>query len=515
MRPPITMRRVAGLPIFALVLAFSSSFAPAQTQFAELCRRHLPRVWDDTQAVALGDVDGDGDLDMVVGNGGFRGASSYGQQNRLYLNDGTGGFKDVTASHLPKDRADTHAVALGDVDGDGDLDVVCGNGAPLNSGRNSGEQNRLYLNDGKGKFTDATSRLPWVVDLTAAVALGDVDGDKDLDLVTGDWGNWTFHGPTNRRLYLNDGKGNFKDVTASRLPTDNDSTLGLVMGDVDGDRDLDLVFANGPKNRLFLNDGKGKFSDASSRLPKGSGATVAKGDVDGDGDLDLVFGDTYRLYLNDGKGKFTDASSKLPKISGKTGAVVLGDVDEDGDLDLVLGSTLQNRLYLNDGKGSFTDASSRLPRVKDSVLVLGDVDGDRDLDLMAGNNKQNRLYLNLHRHIHAPLPAAIGRNYHLDFYAKPGYARMSQLAIPFANTAAAVPRIQLPPLGTIGVSTTGMIFLPRVVLASPAGKASVRFAIPNNQVLVGVTGYIQALMVHRTTPPEAHFTNLVVDRINK
>ncbi len=330
------------------------------------------------------------------------------------------------------------------------------------------------------------------------------------------------------------GQTQFAELSGPHLPKDSDETFAMALGDVDGDGDLDLVFGNSvSQNRLYLNDGKGKFTDATAaRWPgRGWSNAVSLGDVDGDGDLDLVLAThgQNRLYLNEGKGKLNDATaSRLPKDVDLTKAMGLRDVDGDGDLDLVFGNEVfgnggQNRLYLNDGKGKFTDATaSRLPKEIDSTnaVGLGDVDGDGDLDLVFGNlvfgnSAQNRLYLNLHRHIHAPFLATIGRNYQVDFYAKPGYASVTQFAIPFVNVAPAVPAIKLPPLGTIGVSTVGLVMLPRVSLPAPAGKATIQIAIPAWPALVGLTPYIQALMVHRITPPEAHFTNVVADRIIK
>ena len=123
------------LALAALVVLASSAIA--QVQFDELPKRHMPPDSEWTHAVALGDVDGDGDPDLVFGNGDYP-SGQRGQRNRLYLNDGSGTFTDAFILRMPLNSAVTHAVALGDVDGDGDPDLVCGN--------HVGIENRLNLN---------------------------------------------------------------------------------------------------------------------------------------------------------------------------------------------------------------------------------------------------------------------------------------------------------------------------------------------------------------------------------
>ncbi|HKB16198.1 MAG TPA: FG-GAP-like repeat-containing protein, partial [Planctomycetota bacterium] len=123
----------------ALAVALSAVAPSAPAQRFGFTHQMLPADHQSTQALAIGDADGDGDLDVVVGNTGGLAA----QPERLYLNDGTGIFTDATATNMPFLIVNTQAVALGDVDGDGDLDAFAGNSG----------QDVLYLNGGTGIFT--------------------------------------------------------------------------------------------------------------------------------------------------------------------------------------------------------------------------------------------------------------------------------------------------------------------------------------------------------------------------
>ena len=329
---------------------------------------------DLSYGVALGDVDGDGDLDVAVGNDG--------EQNAVYLNDGSGNF--TTSRNFGTGTDATQEVALGDIDGDGDLDIVAGNVL---------EQNVVYLNDGIGNFSAGSNFGPGS-DAADAVALGDVDGDGDLDIGVG--------GAFDQNVvYLNDGTGSFP--SSSDFGTGTDLTVATAFADVDLDGDLDVAAGNigGEQNVVYLNDAAGVFSTGSRNFGTGSDLTfsVVFGDVDTDGDPDIGVGNSGEqnaVVLNDGSGNFTAGTRNFGTGSDATSSMVLGDVEGDGDLDIAVGnSSEQNVVYPNDGSGNFTTSTNfgTVSAATESI-GLGDVDNDGDLDITVGNASPNVVYLN-------------------------------------------------------------------------------------------------------------------------
>jgi hypothetical protein len=294
-------------------------------------------------------------------------------------------FTDASAS-LPAKEGRGHAMSAraADVDKDGDLDLVIA----MEYGAN-----RLLLNDGAGRFSDASARLPRDERDSEEIALLDADKDGDIDIAVGN------EDDLKQELYLNDGRGNFANAS-DRLKVHVKANAALAI-DVDKDGREDLFFGGDKVSALLMNKGRAQFTDESwARLPSRFGANqdVAPGDVDGDGDVDLVLGneDGNQIYLNDGKGFFfltQGANLPRPPRPEETRDVELFDVDGDGDLDIFFANVrlwnpqgmLQNRLLLNDGKGVFADATAAwLPSAEIQTLSAApvDVDGDGRIDLI-------------------------------------------------------------------------------------------------------------------------------------
>jgi hypothetical protein len=255
-------------------------------------------VLDVSAGVAFADVNEDGALDALISNENpFLPGPLEGAQNRLYLNDGTGTFVEAA---LPPALDQSVAQLTGDIDGDGDLDIVV-----LNRG-----QERILIGDGSGSFKEETAERIPAVDLSVpnvsssrGGGLADLDDDGDLDLIVGNSRGQPVE------YYENDGCGFFDRAAFAYRPEVTDTVTGLVLIDLDRDGDLDVYlpdageFDAGPAGHGFFgardhylrNNGRGKFQDRTTHhfdLPNDPTTAATFGDLDGDGDLDLVVGNT-------------------------------------------------------------------------------------------------------------------------------------------------------------------------------------------------------------------------------
>jgi hypothetical protein len=175
--------------------------------------------------VAVGDIDRDGDQDLVLAN-------RDGQANQILLNDGALGFAEVRTFGTGSDE--TRSVTLADLNGDGGLDIVAGN---------IGEANAVYLGTGDGQFGPGV--LLGGDQMTYTTAVADLDGDGDLDIVVGNVQEQNV-------AYLNDGTGRIWTEVIIGEPAE--STYGVDVADVDGDGFPEIAFANSEAlNRLYMN----------------------------------------------------------------------------------------------------------------------------------------------------------------------------------------------------------------------------------------------------------------------
>ena len=373
-----------------------------QGNFTELLNTPFDVINDGT--IDFADVDGDNDLDVLLtGNNNYSSSSI----SKLYFNDGQGNF----SSSAPFKGASECSIAFADIDGDNDQDLlITGKELTPNSlGQLSFSE--LYRNDGQGIFTKVPD-VPFEAAGDGSVAFADVDGDNDLDLLISGRNNMNPFGHEIAKLYLNNGQGDFTEE--SNTPFDQVISTSLAFLDVDGDDDQD-VFIMGENSsgdsvqKLYLNDGLGNFTEMTDTpFQEINTDTFAYGDVDGDGDQDIfIVGriDNTRLanlFINNGAGNFAEmVDTPFEYLSNSS--MAFADIDGDNDQDIFLtgsdpSNIRVNRLYLNDGAGNFTEmVNTFFEPIYYGDVAFGDLDGDNDEDLLiSGLNNDIRPTTNLY-----------------------------------------------------------------------------------------------------------------------
>ena len=387
-----------------------------------------------SENVDVGDIDGDGDFDVLVANGGDGAA----QQNTLYRNNG-GSFTDVTPTQYPALLDTSRDCEFADIDNDTDLDIYISN----RGGSITGEVSRFFDNNGTGFFAESSNSRwgalvsvpagdqvfggnqgPWR-DWSCDCDFGDLDLDGDLDLFHSSYGP-NIGGNRPSRVFLNDGGGTFDEIFpwASAGADINWHTLDIDLADFDEDFDLDIaVSSRNSQARFFENNlvnpnAAEMFTDTTAAALL-AGAVTQTGsnnyeseyaDLDGDGDFDIWFknlkGNEDKIAQNNGNAVFTIWDPLINDPVVDENEVDFLDYDGDGDLDayaanfsgtnwlyrstVAQGGTIQYRR---------TDAGTEppeLPSANNGGTSLdgecADMDGDGDEDILVANDsgQQNR-----------------------------------------------------------------------------------------------------------------------------
>ena len=312
-------------------------------------------------------------------------------------------FRDISDSNLPAVLTHGDFSRFGDVNGDGFADLLLSRVLAIG-------QPRILINDGMGRFVDETAnRMPSTRFFTVDIELFDVDQDSDLDIFFVAEDAMSMFGKSANRLYLNDGNGNFSEVSETHLPVLPVLSKNAAWGFVNQDPFPDLVITglvrgNEPfVSSLFvlINDGTGRFSDESdSFLPQDLGygvIDVVLADINGDKRQDIalatweititdetgpvpvfVYSGQNALLIQNDENKFIDeTANRMPLACEPTKLIKITDINNNAAPDLYVINLshltdVHHRLYLNDGTGVFEDATANLLPQQD-ITFLNDV----------------------------------------------------------------------------------------------------------------------------------------------
>lgn len=448
----------------------------------------------------VGDVDGDGDEDIVL-------VDSSKDSLTLLYNDGNGRFHRATPAQLARRSFPLSWVELADIDRDGDLDIL----TPSRGGRDTW----VYSNDGQGVF-GAARPLFSTLHGASALTLKDVDGDKIPDLVLA---VPTASFVCSTILYLGDGSGGYS--RGPLLPSTDFFTNRIQVVDFDRDGTMDIVTTSRLSWAFVLmQTSKGVWKDESkARWPDRDTAGIALAlDIDGDEDIDFaaIRATGLRLFRNNGQGRIGPAESTPPLPAVPLG-VLASDFDEDGSTDLYLPLPNKAPVFLvRDGAALKLVDRAWMPSIQATHAALADFDQDGDVDIYQtetrlGEGAIERVFFNQRRDLRSMAAPLVGQAWQLRLRDRRSTSATA-LRLVFFATREQSPRIQLAPFGKLALDpATLFAILP--ARATLAGEAIVDLPIPDDARLRGVDIYAQALLGPARSVQDARLSARVTDWI--
>lgn len=446
----------------------------------------------------LVDLDADTDLDVVIGGA------------LMFVNDGTQNYSPLQRDAVGPTQQGGSVVA-GDLDGDGNVDLLLGN--------------HTMRNEGDGFFTEAAQILP---SESGARVLFDADADGDLDIAWSTRDN----SPTSQTiggvsinqggmLFLtslltnnlligdieaadfnndglvdlcsgagiilqNTGGGNFTAIAGAPL-----GNGPLVTADFDNDGLIDIAIGDSAGWLQWRNIGNMQFQQVATN-PLSQLTCMAAGDIDNDGDIDLVTG-TYLpppsgpqgnllVWTND-QGVLTSSTFYATGSTSPRG-VVIADVDEDGANDMI-----GDRVWTNDGTGAFSDLMRGAHGVGE--VAVADLDRDGDVEVIYGDTFLSAVFVNRHRHLGSPRFAVLTQPYRIEMAVRPGYGG-SHFVAPWL-AAARIPATPLPSLGLLHIDPATAV-PGGIGITDANGEYSLAIQVPNIPALVGTDLFWQGII---------------------